>query len=98
MTLAWRHAHATTLGVACLSAALSACGGAKTTLFQSYVVQLNGPVPAYVNPETDPFAKTSRYRATISYFEDADGLVPYGSTLKTKPPEFKDFHSTITIQ
>src|SRR4051812_21108067 len=60
--------------------ALAGCSPSiHNTVFQSYEVQLNGPNPTYVSASADPFARTKSYRVTVSYFEDADGKVPYGT-------------------
>lgn len=67
------------------------------TNYQSYVVQLNGPVPVESSPATDPFVQSVNFQATLKYFEDSAGTVPYGSSVKNEPSLFKDFSPTQTV-
>jgi hypothetical protein len=77
--------------------ALTACGpNLRNTVFQSYEVHLDGPVPSYVSPELDPFVKTAKYRVTVKYFEDAEGKVPYFQGRK-KAPIFANFNPVQTV-
>jgi hypothetical protein len=81
-----------------LAGALSCTPPIYNAIYQSYTVQLNGPVPAFTDPSLDPFVQTARYKVTVSYFEDAAGTVPYGTSLKDKPALFKSFTPTVTVE
>jgi hypothetical protein len=85
-------------GCLALITAVDGCTDYQDSTYQSYVVQLRGPVQAAYDPSVDPFHLTASYSATVNYYEDAAGMIPYGSSLKTPPAGFQGFSPTVTVR
>jgi hypothetical protein len=64
----------------------------KNKVFQSYSIELMGPLTA----TADPFLATNEYQVTLSYFEDAEGTIPYGKSLSEMPNGFEKFSPVST--
>jgi hypothetical protein len=69
------------------------------TPYVPYTIRLWGGDSRYVaaGSARDAFAATKSYKVTVRFFEDAEGKVPYGTSLAEKPDEFEGFNPVQTF-